>query len=35
MFWADPPPGPVQRLWEPAIVTAAVGGLVYLFFASR
>jgi hypothetical protein len=35
LFYADPPPGPVQRLWEPLIVTTVIGGLVYLFFASR
>lgn len=35
LFSAELPPGPVQRLWEPVIVTAIVGGLVYLFFASR
>jgi len=35
LFNADLPPGPVQRVWEPVIVTSIVGGLVYLFFASR
>ncbi len=34
-FFAQLPPGPVQRLWEPVIVTSVIGGLVYLFFASR
>ncbi len=35
LFSAELPPGPVQRLWEPMIVTSVVGGLVYLFFSSR
>ncbi len=35
LFNAELPPGPVQKLWEPVIVTSIVGGLVYLFFASR
>jgi hypothetical protein len=35
LFKAELPPGPVQKLWEPVIVTSVVGGLVYLFFASR
>lgn len=35
LFSAELPPGPVQRFWEPVIVTSIVGGLVYLFFASR
>jgi hypothetical protein len=35
LFNAELPPGPVQKIWEPVIVTSIVGGLVYLFFASR
>jgi len=35
LFNAELPPGPVQKVWEPVIVTSIVGGLVYLFFASR
>jgi len=35
LFNAELPPGPVQKLWEPVIVTSVIGGLVYLFFASR
>ncbi|MCK4656598.1 MAG: hypothetical protein KAT85_06180, partial [candidate division Zixibacteria bacterium] len=35
LFNAELPPGPVQKLWEPMIVTSIIGGLVYLFFASR
>jgi hypothetical protein len=35
LFSGELPPGPVQRIWEPVIVTSIVGGLVYLFFASR
>jgi len=35
LFHSDLPPGPLQKLWEPVIVTSVVGGLVYLFFASR
>ncbi len=35
LFDADIPPGPVQKIWEPVIVSSIVGGLVYLFFASR
>jgi hypothetical protein len=35
LFKAELPPGPVQKLWEPMIVTSIIGGLVYLFFASR
>lgn len=35
LFGADIPPGPVQKIWEPVIVSSIVGGLVYLFFASR
>ncbi len=35
LFHAELPPGPVQKLWEPVIVTSIIGGLVYLFFASR
>ncbi len=35
LFSAELPPGPVQKLWEPMIVTSIIGGLVYLFFASR
>jgi len=35
LFHAELPSGPVQRFWEPVIVTSIIGGLVYLFFASR
>lgn len=35
LFHAELPSGPVQRFWEPVIVTSVIGGLVYLFFASR
>lgn len=35
LFNSELPPGPVQKVWEPVIVTSIVGGLVYLFFASR
>ncbi|MBU1320142.1 MAG: hypothetical protein KKG33_00850 [candidate division Zixibacteria bacterium] len=35
LFNAELPPGPIQKVWEPVIVTSIVGGLVYLFFASR
>lgn len=35
LFHAELPPGPVQKIWEPVIVTSIIGGMVYLFFASR